>query len=98
MCLASLCQSEESTVLSNKNTRVLEAIFAQPVTADLRWSDVETMLAALGAIITQGRGSRVRIVLNDRRMVFHAPHPQPTLVKDAVMSIRRFLIEAGIEP
>jgi hypothetical protein len=85
-------------MLSNKNKRVLEAVFAQPVTADLRWGDVETMLVAPGATVTQGRGSRVRIALNDRRIVFHAPHPQPTLVKDAVRSIRRFLIEAGIEP
>ncbi len=83
---------------SSKHNRTLAAIFANPARADIRWTDVETLLRALGAEITQGAGSRVRVALNRRRMVIHAPHPQPAIVKDAVRSLRRFLIEAGIEP
>ncbi len=85
-------------MLSSKNARVLEAIFANPVRADIRRADIEALLRALGAEITQGSGSRVQISLNGRRMVFHEPHPQPTIVKDAVRSVRRFLLEAGISP
>jgi len=84
--------------LSTKHSRILADIFANPVRADIRWTDVEALFRALGAEITQGSGSRVRISLNGRRMVFHEPHPQPTIVKDAVRSVRRFLLEAGIEP
>jgi hypothetical protein len=85
-------------VLSSKNARILAAIFANPVRADIRWAEVESLFRALGAEIIQGSGSRVRVSLNGRRMVFHEPHPQPTIVKDAVRSVRRFLLEAGISP
>ncbi len=85
-------------MLSSKHARILAAIFENPVRADIRWNDVETLFRALGATISQGAGSRVRIALNNRRMVLHEPHPRPTLVKDAVRSLRRFLLEAGVEP
>lgn len=85
-------------MLSSKHARTLAAIFENPVRADIRWADIDTLLRALGAEIKQGSGSRVRITLNDRRMTFHEPHPQPTIVKDAVRSIRRFLLQAGVSP
>ena len=56
------------------------------------------MLVACGAETSEGRGSRVRIVLNGVRSVFHRPHPQKETNKGAVASMRRFLIEAGVEP
>lgn len=82
--------------LSTKHSRILAEKFANPVRADLRWADIESLFRALGAEITQGSG--VRVLLNGRRMVFHEPHPQPTIVKDAVRSVHRFLLEAGIGP
>lgn len=85
-------------MVSNNHRKTLTDIFASPVRADIRWTDIENLLRALGAEITQGSGSRVRVSLNGRRMVFHEPHPQPTIVKDAVRSVRRFLLEAGVSP
>ncbi len=85
-------------MISTKHERTLADIFANPVRADIRWSDIENLFRALGAEIIQGTGSQVRVSLNGRRMVFHEPHPQPTIVKDAVRSVRRFLLEAGISP
>lgn len=85
-------------MLSNNHKKTLSSIFANPVRADIRWTDIEALFRALGGDVTQGSGSRIRITLNGRRMVFHAPHPQPTIVKDAVRSVRRFLLEAGISP
>ena len=37
-------------------------------------------------------------MLNDRRAVFHEPHPERETDKGAVKSIREFLINAGISP
>ncbi len=85
-------------MLSSKPARTLASIFANPVPADIRWADIETLFRALGAEIEQGSGSRIRILLNGRRMTFHAPHPQPVIIKDAVRSVRCFLMEAGIQP
>jgi hypothetical protein len=75
-----------------------DAIFADPVRANINWSDVESMLRAFGAAISEGRGSRIRIALNGVRAVFHRPHPRKEIDKGAVKSMRRFLTEAGFAP
>jgi len=56
------------------------------------------MLTAVGAEITEGAGSRVRIALGEVRAVFHRPHPSKETDKGAVKSMRRFLTEAGVTP
>jgi hypothetical protein len=60
------------------------------------WKDIENMLKNLGAEITEGNGSRVRIALNGIRAVFHRPHPRKETDKGALVSIRRFLTTAGV--
>lgn len=76
----------------------LQAIFADPVRSNIVWRDVEMLLVACGAEITEGNGSRVRIALNGIRAVFHRPHPQKETDKGAVKSVRRLLMEADIRP
>ncbi|WP_407641497.1 type II toxin-antitoxin system HicA family toxin [Aquicella lusitana] len=58
---------------------------------------METLLKTLGAEISGGNDSRVRVALNGVRAVFHRPHPQKETDKGAVVSMRRFLKEAGIK-
>jgi len=82
--------------LSSKHQRTLNALFDEPIRGSILWNDVEALLKALGAEITEGRGSRVRIALNGVRAVFHRPHPQKETDKGAIKSMRRFLTEAGI--
>ncbi|NJN98028.1 MAG: type II toxin-antitoxin system HicA family toxin [Anaerolineales bacterium] len=84
--------------LTSKHRNTLQAIFENPVRANILWSDIEKLLAACGAQISEGRGSRVRLELNDVRAVFHRPHPRKETDRGAVISMRRFLIEAGVTP
>jgi len=79
-----------------KHERTLEAVFAKR--AGIAWSDIEKMLTALGAEISEGRGSRVRIALGGVRAVFHRPHPRKEADRGAVAALRRFLEQAGIVP
>ena len=81
-----------------RQDKTLAAIFADPVRANIHWSDIEAMLRHFGAEITEGAGSRVRIALNGVRAVFNRPHPQKETDKGAVKSMRRFLTEAGVTP
>lgn len=81
-----------------KHRQRLQAIFEDPVRSNIAWREIEAMLNAQGAEITEGAGSRVRIALNGVRAVFHRPHPQKETDKGAVKSMRRFLIEAGVMP
>lgn len=81
-----------------KHDKTLEAIFAEPLRANINWSDIESLLVNLGAEISEGAGSRVRIALNGVRAVFHRPHPKKETDKGAVRSMQRFLTEAGVKP
>ncbi|MCX5858205.1 MAG: type II toxin-antitoxin system HicA family toxin [Deltaproteobacteria bacterium] len=82
----------------NKHRKTLQNIFADPVRANILWSDVEALLLSLGAEREEGRGSRVRFSLNGVRAVFHRPHPSKETDRGAVSSVRRFLLEGGIKP
>lgn len=84
--------------MKNKHKETLASIFEDPVKANIPWADIEVMLQAYGAEMSEGRGSRVRIALNGVRAVFHRPHPQEETDRGAVKSMRRFLTEAGVNP
>jgi predicted RNA binding protein YcfA (HicA-like mRNA interferase family) len=84
--------------LSNRHRKTLKSVFQKPTRSDVAWEDIEKLLVALGAELSEGRGSRVRIVLEDVRAVFHRPHPKKETDKGALRSMQRFLIEAGVKP
>ncbi len=84
--------------LRSKQRKTLQAIFAEPVRANIPWVDIESLLVACGAEISEGRGSRVRVALHGVRAVFHRPHPGKETDKGTVVAMRRFLTEAGVEP
>ena len=84
--------------MKGKHARTLEAVFANPVRANVLWADVESLFAAAGAEISEGRGSRVRVSLDGVDAVFHRPHPQKETDMGALKSVRRFLTEAGYAP
>lgn len=84
--------------MNKKHKSVLEAIFRVPVPSNVLWKDCEKLLLYLKANISEGEGSRVRIVLNGVRAVFHRPHPRKEIDKGALVSLRKFLENAGIKP
>ncbi len=84
--------------MKRKHERTLNAVFEQPVRASILWVDIEALFIALGAQVTEGEGSRVRVLLNNVRAIFHRPHPRKETDKGAVKSVRRFLTEAGVRP
>ena len=84
--------------MNSTHRKTLAAIFSDPVRCDVRWDIIEALFVALGAEISEGRGSRVRIFLNGAKADFHRPHPRPDTDKGALKAVRRFLVEAGIEP
>ncbi|OPL10291.1 MAG: hypothetical protein AVO34_11265 [Firmicutes bacterium ML8_F2] len=82
--------------MNKKQRQTLAKIFENPERADIRWDDVESLLTALKAEISQGRGSRRRVALGGAKAVFHRPHPKLVANKPTVRSVRRFLLEAGV--
>jgi len=84
--------------VDRKHRKTLESIFEKPERANITWRDIESLFIALGAEISEGSGSRVRVALKDVRAVFHRPHPRKETNKGAVKSVRRFLEAAGVKP
>ena len=83
--------------MNRKHKKTYEEIHSNPVKANIPWSDVEALFLAMGANISEGNGSRVRVELNGERAVFHRLHPENTTDKGAVKSIRKFLKNAEAE-
>ncbi|MDR2695998.1 MAG: type II toxin-antitoxin system HicA family toxin [Deltaproteobacteria bacterium] len=84
--------------MNGKQRKTLTAVFANPVRADIAWSDIETLFAACGGSLEAAKGSRVCVEINGVVAHFHRPHPQPHTDKGAVKSVRRFLENAGVKP
>lgn len=83
--------------MRGRHRNTLQAVFADPVRANVPWVDIEALFIA-GASIAQGRGSRIRVSLNGVDAVFHRPHPAKEADRGALRSVRRFLREAGVMP
>lgn len=84
--------------MNSKQKATLADVFTDPVLASIKWTNIEKMLAAVGADISEGKGSRVRVYLNHVRAIFHRPHPEKETDKGAVKAVRRFLVTAGVTP
>jgi len=82
--------------MNKKQRQTLRKIFEKPECSDISWNDIEGLFIALGGEVTEGRGSRVRMALNNVRAVFHRPHPKRVTNKGSVKSVRRFLVESGV--
>ena len=84
--------------MKRKHQRTLELIFARPVSANVRWADIEALLRELGAEFKEREGSRVEVFLFGLVRVFHRPHPSPDTDKGALAAIRKWLEENGVKP
>lgn len=82
----------------NKKQRVtLGTIFKNPVQQNIRWTDVESLIRALGGTVQEREGSRVALKINGAHAVFHRPHSKRDTDKNTVRDLRDFLERAGLK-
>lgn len=84
--------------MKRKSQRALEAVFAHPTSANVKWRDVEGLFKNLGAEISEREGSCVAVVLFNEVRVFHRPLPSPNTDTGAVLSIRKWFEQHGVTP
>ena len=84
--------------MNNRHRKILETIFADPVSPAIPWANIEGVFRGYGGIIKEGRGSRVWFIWEKQVAVFHRPHPQPNTDKGAVKSVRHFFANIGLKP
>lgn len=84
--------------MSSRHRRTLEAVFRDPVSATILWSDVERMLLHYGAFIEEREGSAIKIEVNGAAAVFHRPHPRKEAPRRMIRKLREFLTRTGLVP
>ncbi|OKH17698.1 type II toxin-antitoxin system HicA family toxin [[Limnothrix rosea] IAM M-220] len=82
--------------MNKKQQRILDAIQLTPSPANLKWDNIESLFRTLGARVSQGNGSRVRVLLNGVKATFHQPHPKNEVGRSCVKGIRTFLENANV--
>ncbi len=50
--------------MSHKYERLLQGILQEPVSGNIHWREVESLLHHLGATVSTAHGARVHVVLN----------------------------------
>ncbi len=82
--------------MNHRHRKVVHAIFAHPIPANLDFREVESTLKELGADIEDRTGSRIAVTMKGHTVLFH--HANHSVPKDEVVQIRRFLIDCGVAP
>ena len=82
--------------MNDKQLKIYKEIYSDPIKSDINWTDLESLFKVLGAKMSEGNGSRIRVELNGERAVFHRAHPKPLTDNGAVKSVRKFLENAGV--
>ncbi len=84
--------------MKRKHQKILERICSHPVSANIKWKDIEALFSSLGAELIEHEGSRIEVFLFNEVRVYHRPHPRPDTDKGAVASIKKWLKENEVLP
>lgn len=82
--------------MNHRHRKVLQALFAHPISANIDFKDVIHVFEELGGTVENKSGNRVGVSLKGHSAAFvHAHHSLP---KEEVVQIRKFLETCGIDP
>lgn len=82
--------------MNHHHRKILQSLFAHPISGNISLKDVESVLKELGAEIEIRTGSRIAVTLKGHTHLFH--YVSHALPKDEVAQIRKFLTDSGISP
>jgi hypothetical protein len=84
--------------MSHKFHNLLYTIFQDPVSANVHWRDVESLLHHLEATVEPSQGARFRVVINRHEFFIHHPHHSKVFTKQEIKHLRECLASAGVTP
>lgn len=82
--------------MSHKHLNLLRTIFHDPISGNVHWREVESLLVHLGATVEPSHGARFRIVLNRVEGFLHHPHHSNVCTKQDIKHLRDYLAQAGV--
>ena len=77
---------------------LLRTIFQDPVSGNIHWREIESLLHHLGATVEPSHGARFRVVLNNIEGILHHPHHSSICTKQDIKQLREYLVQAGVSP
>ena len=84
--------------MSHKHEHLIQSIFRDPISTNIHWREVESLLHHLGAEVESLSGARLRVKLNGHEDVLHRPHHGNTLDRSGVKILREYLARARVTP
>lgn len=84
--------------MNNNQQKTLKSLFDNPVKKNIKWTDVEKLIISVQGRISQGDGTRIRIVIGEQSLNIHTPHPHKELKPYQIRAIRKLFIEQGLVP
>ena len=82
--------------MSHKHESLLRTIFHDPISGNIHWREVESLLHHLGATVEPTLGARFRVVLNRHEFFLHHPHHSNVCSKQEIKHLRECLAQAGV--
>lgn len=82
--------------MSHKYERLLNAILQEPISGNIHWREVESLLHHLGAVMEPGHGARVRVLLNGVEGTLRRPHHSGVCSKHDIRHLREYLAAARV--
>jgi hypothetical protein len=83
-------------IMSHKQANLLHAIFNEPVSANIHWREVESLLKHLGGQVEPSHGARFKVTLNGVTDFLHHPHHSNECTRELIKHLREFLAHAGV--
>lgn len=84
--------------MSHKHQNLLRTLFSDPISGNIHWREVESLLRHVGADVEQMSGARIRVRLNGVEGILHRPHHSNVLDKSGVKHVRGYLARARVTP
>lgn len=82
--------------MSHKHLSLLRAIYQDPISNNIHWRDVESLLTHVGANIEPAHGGRFRVLLNGKEGFVHHPHHNSACSRELIKHLRELLAHAGV--
>jgi len=84
--------------MSHKHLHLLRSLFQDPVSGNIHWREIESLLHHLGATVEPVHGARFRVLLNRHEYFLHHPHQSSVFTRQDIKQLREFLTHAGVSP
>ena len=83
--------------LNKSQMKIYARLWKEPKVRDLKFSEIETLMKALGSRQSQ-TSANVLFEIDNERWGMHRPHPDKGLKIPYIKQIRKFLGDCGLEP